>query len=177
MNWLWVAAASAVVYLSLFVLCLSRRRWTLAGLGVAVANLFVAFLNSVAPIRGWADPDYLGFSFGFIRIEQGPGVTLVSGTIFVLAVASFCVALLDQRGAPMWVIVTTDGLLALNIGGALLYGLVTRSGGAKIQLGEYLTIGPLPSTLILIGLFVVPLGLASIWALRRTSVSMRPQGS
>ena len=171
MNWLWVAAASAVLYGSLFVVCLARRRFSAGGLGVAVANLFVAFLNSVAPIRGWADPDYLGFSFGFIRVEQGPGVTLVSGSIFVLAVASFCIALLDRRGAAMWVVVITDGLLAANIGVALAYGLITQPGSAKIQLGEFLTIGPLPATLILIGLFVLPLGFASMWAVRRTSIA------
>ena len=171
MNWLWVAAVVGAVYGSLFVACLVRRRWSWGGLGVAVANLLVALQNSVAPIRGWADPDYLGFSLGFIRVEPGPGVTLVSGTMFLLAVASFCIALLDRRGGPMWLVAVTDGLLAVNIGGALAYGLLTQPGAAEIQLGEYLLIGPLPATLIMAGLFVLPLGFASAWALRRTSLA------
>ncbi len=89
MNWLWVAAASAVVYGILSLACLWRRRWSWGGLLAAVPNLFVALMNSVAPIRGWADPEYLGFSLGFIRVERGPGVTLVSGTMFLLAIAAF----------------------------------------------------------------------------------------
>ena len=71
----------------------------------------------------------------------------------------------------MLLVAVTDGLLALNIGGALAYGLATQPGAAKIQLGEYLTIGPLPATLIMTGIFVLPLGFASVWALRRTSAA------
>ncbi len=171
MNWLWVAAASAAVYGTLFLACLWHRRWSWGGLLAAVPNLFVALMNSVAPIRGWADPEYLGFSLGFIRVERGPGVTLVSGTMFLLAIAAFCIILLDRRGSGMWLVAITDGLLALNIGGALGYGLVTQPSAAKIQLGEYLTIGPLPATLIMAGVFVLPLGFASVWALRRTSAA------
>ena len=171
MNWLWVAAASAVVYGTLFLACLWRRRWSWGGLLAAVPNLFVALMNSVAPIRGWADPEYLGFSLGFIRVERGPGVTLVSGTMFLLAIAAFCIILLDRRGSAMWLVAVTDGLLALNLGIALAYGLVTQPGSAKIQLGEFLTIGPLPATLIMAGVFVLPLGFASVWALRRTTAA------
>ncbi len=171
MNWLWVAAANGVVYGLLFLFCLSRRKWSWSGLGVALVNLLVAFMHSVAPIRGWADPDYLGYSLGFIRVEQGPGVTLVAGTFYLLAVASFCIALLDRRGASMWLVSISSGLLAANIGGSLVYGVMTQPEGVKIQLGEYLTIGPLPAFLILMGLFAVPLGLASVWAYRRTSAA------
>ena len=111
MNWLIVAWISFFVYGSIFAYGLVQKRWTKAGLLVAVFNLFVAFMNSVAPVRGWADPDYFGFSLGFLRMPQGPGVTLVSGSIFIGAIATFSIALLNKTGRPMAFVALFDGLL------------------------------------------------------------------
>ena len=133
--------------------------------------MFWALATSVAPIRGWADPNYHGFSFGLIRVEPGPGVTLVAGTVFVLAVASMCIALLDLRGRPQWLVAGFDGLMALNLGVSLAVDLATRPEMMKIQLGEYLTLGPVPAALVLSLIGFVPLTLAAVWAWhRRASV-------
>jgi hypothetical protein len=167
MNWLIVAWISFFVYGSIFLYCLMQKQWTKTGLFVALFNMLLAFMNSVAPIRGWADPNYFGFSLGFLRVPQGPGVTLVSGAIFVGAVASFCIALLNKTGKPMRFVAVFNGLLAFNIGGKLVLDLVQHPDRVKIQLGEYLTIAPVPATLILIGVFAIPLMTSAMWATRR----------
>ena len=169
MNWLIVAWISFFVYGSIFAYCMAQKRWTKGGLLVALFNLFVAFMNSVAPIRGWADPDYLGFSLGFLRVPQGPGVTVVSGALFLGAVASMSIALLNRTGRPMAFVAGFNGLLALNIGGKLLLDLIRQPDKVKIQLGEFLTLAPVPATLILLGVFTMPLAAAAIWAARRSS--------
>ena len=174
MNWLIVAWISFFVYGSIFAFCLMQKRWTTAGLLVAVFNLFVAFMNSVAPIRGWADPNYFGFSLGFLRVPQGPGVTVVAGAIFIGAVVAFSIALLNKTGRPMAFIALFDGLLGLNIGGKLILDLLQQPDRVKIQLGEFLTLSPVPATLILLGVFTLPLLAAAVWAARRTTVSPVP---
>lgn len=168
MNWLIVAWISFFVYGSIFTYCLVQKQWTKGGLLVAIFNLFLAFMNSVAPIRGWADPAYLGFSLGFIRVPQGPGVTLVSGAIFLAAVASMSIALLNKTGRPMSFVSAFNGVLALNIGGKLVLDLIQQPDKVKIQLGEFLTLAPVPAALILLGVFTLPLAAASIWAARRS---------
>ena len=168
MKWLIVAWISFFVYGSIFACFLMRKRWTKGALLVALFNLFVAFMNSVAPIRGWADPDYFGFSLGFLRVPQGPGVTVVSGAIFIGAVASFSIALLNKIGKPMVFVALFDGLLGLNIGGKLILDLLRHPDQVKIQLGEFLTVPPVPAALILLGVFTLPLLAAAIWAARRS---------
>ncbi len=74
MNWLWVGAAALVVCGSIFIYCVAKRRWTKRGLLVGLVNLPVVALVSVAPIRGWADPEYAGFSVGLLQASQGPMV-------------------------------------------------------------------------------------------------------
>ena len=170
MNWLIVMWVSLFIYGSLFVYCLTRKQWTTSGLLVAVFNLFLAFMNSVAPIRGWADPEYVGFSLGFLRVPQGPGVTLVSGAIFLGAIASFCIALLNKTGKPMRFVAGFNGVLALNIGGKLILDLFQNPERIKIQLGEYLTIAPLPATVLLMCIFAIPLAASAVWASRRTQM-------
>ena len=67
-----------------------------------------------------------------------------------------------------------DGLLGLNIGGKLILDLLRQPDRVKIQLGEFLTISPLPAALILLGVFTLPLLAAAIWAARRVTVSPAP---
>lgn len=168
-NWLWVGAGVMAICFAIFAYCLSRGRWSRSGVLVGLANLFVAALHSVAPIRGWADPQYAGFSNGFFRAEQGPLVTLVAGSILVAALASSCVAVLNRVGRPMLVIAITDGVLALNFAAVLVAGLVTDPSQMRIRLGEYLTIPALPTVLLLLVLFTLPLGASAVWAGRRVS--------
>lgn len=170
MNWWYVAGATTALALAAFIYCAMRGRWTRAGLAVGLGNLPIAFLNAAAPVRGWADPDYFGYSFGLIQIDPGPMVTLITGSIWLLAVYSACVAVLDRRGTPMRVVAVFDGLIAANVVYILVAALLSDPADLRIQLGEYLTLGPAVTTLILTGLFVVPLSLCSLWAWRRAAM-------
>ena len=168
MNWLVVGGVVAVFYLGAFGYCVAQRRWPRGGLAVGLVNLFLAFVHSVAPIRGWLDQDYVGYVFGFLRVPQGPGVTLIAGSIFVLATYSACVAVLDRRAQAMRVVALFDGLIGANLGLALLWSFFREPGLLKLQLGEYVTIGPLGAVLIEGGIMSAPLLLGALWALRRT---------
>ena len=119
MSWLIVAVIVAVFYLGAFGYCVAQRRWTRGGLAVGVTNLILAFAHSVAPIRGWLDQGYVGYVFGFLRVPQGPGVTLVAGSILILATYSACVAVLDRRGRPLRVVAWFDGLIGAKCGSSL----------------------------------------------------------
>jgi hypothetical protein len=171
MNWLWIGAAGFAVLGGIATWCLIQRRWTGGGLAVGGVNLLLAMMNSVAPIRGWADADYRGFSFGYLRVEQGPGVTLVAGALLLGAALCAVIALLHRTGRPMFFVAAFDGVLALDIGTPLVSQLVRDPQSVTIQLGEYLTIGPLAATLILIGLFAAPLALSAYWAVRRVRLA------
>ena len=100
MDWLWVGAVVFGICLAIFAFCVSRKQWSRSGLLVGLVNLAVVGLHSVAPIRGWADPEYAGFSMGLFRAEQGPMVTLIAGSIFLAALVSACTAALNKNGSP-----------------------------------------------------------------------------
>jgi len=164
MNWFIVAAVVAVLYLGAFGFALSRRSWTRGGLAVGIANLPLAFLVSAAPVRGWADPDYAGFVFGLVQVPPGPPVTLVAGSILILATLCACFAVLPVRRARMLLIAGFDALIALNLAGSLVQDLATRPESLRLELGTYVQIGPLGSVLLLSALLVAPLLLCAIWA-------------
>jgi hypothetical protein len=67
--WLWIALVSNVVYWGIFFFLVSHRRWTKASLAVGVLHMIFASLLVVAPIRSLIDPNYIGYSIGFIRFE------------------------------------------------------------------------------------------------------------
>jgi hypothetical protein len=58
--------------------------------------------------------------------------------------------------------------MALNVGGALLLTLVNTPDALKIQLGEYLTIGPLGAAIIMAAMLFLPLTTCAVWAWRRS---------
>ena len=88
--------------------------------------------------------------------------------MFVAAFTA-CVAVLGRTGLPLRVAAVFDALMALNVGAAVLQSLVRRPETMKIQLGEYLTIGPVGATLVEIGLLALPLALSAAWAWRRAA--------
>ena len=93
----------------------------------------------------------------------------VASPVFLAALASACIAVLDRTGPSMWLPTVVDSFLALNFAGILVGGLVTDPDGVRINLGEYLSIPPLPTTLLLLLLFCLPLASSAVWAFRRTS--------
>lgn len=55
-------------------------------------------MNSAAPIRGFVDPNYVGYGFGLLRADKGLVVTLMAGSGFILsAVCAFIATGLDGR--------------------------------------------------------------------------------
>ena len=147
------------------IYCVAKRRWTKRGLLVGLVNLPVVALVSVAPIRGWADPEYAGFSVGLLQASQGPMVTLVAGSLFLAALVAACIVVLNRVGRAMWLPTVVDGFLALNFAIILIGGLVTDPEGVRINLGEYVSVPPFATALLL---FFLPLAGSSLWAYRRT---------
>ena len=152
---------------AVIALCvISREKPTKAAIAVAVANLFVAGLNMFAPYRALLDPGYVGYSFGFVEARRGVAVTIAAGTLFAVAAACAWLALKRPSRGRLLFIAVADGLLFLNIGGALLASWLQGSD-FRIQLGEYLTIPGALALAILLLLLAVPLGASSFWALSR----------
>lgn len=167
-NWLYVGLTAFAVYASVFGYFVAKRRWTRAGLAVGVTNMLFVVLNLAAPFRGAFDPGYAGYSVGLIRLEPGIGVTVVTGLIIVLALASACIAVLNRVGKPMWVVVLVDTALLLLIGLPEAVAVLADPASYRIELGEYLQIPGLVAGLIVLVLFVVPLIASVLWSARRT---------
>lgn len=167
MNWFIVAAIVAALYLGAFIICVAKRQWTVSGLLAGLVQLPLAGLVSVAPVRGWADPDYVGFVFGLLHVPAGPLVTLVAGAILIAATYSACVAVLGLRGKPMLVMATFDALIVVNIVASLVHSYMYKPQSLRLELGEYLQLGPTGALLVQIGLLGLPLALAAIWAWKR----------
>jgi len=69
-NWLYVGIVAASAYLAVAVWCASKRQWTWAAMGVALANFAFVLLNLAAPFRGVLDPEYRGTTSGsFISFQ------------------------------------------------------------------------------------------------------------
>jgi hypothetical protein len=144
-NWLYVALAAFAVYAAILGYFIAKRRWTLAGLGVAAANMMFVLVNLVAPFRGLMDPDYAGYSLGLLHAEPGIMVTLIAGSIVDLA-------LLGLIGIPM------------------LLEALSAPSEFSIQLGEYLAIPGLVAVGIAALLLMAPLVGSAIWSARRIRV-------
>jgi len=166
-NWLYVGLSAFVVYLAIFGYFLSKKKWTRAGIGVALANLLMVMLNLVAPFRGVLDPHYAGYNIGLIHIEPGAWVTVVSGLIVVCALASACIAVLNLRGRAMVFVAVVDSMLLLLIGLPILIEGLANSADFRIELGEYLFIPGIVAVLVSAMLFTVPLAASVIWSTRR----------
>ena len=167
-DWMILAGALLGAALALFFWNAWKRRWTGAALAVGVLNLLVAVMNTAAPVRGLLDPAYRGYRFGLLAADRGPSVALVAGLVLVCAAASAAIAVANPRGAPMLWVAAVDAALLANF--AAGFAQSARAGtGFEIQFGEYLTIPSVPGLFVMILVLLVPLALASLWALRRAA--------
>jgi hypothetical protein len=121
-----------------------------------MAHLVVAGIGSAAPIRGYVDPDYVGFGLGFVQAGQGIDTAVVAGAIWIACVTSAFIAARNRPGPALWLVVLTSAFFALNIGGAWLQGALTDPAANRIQFGEYLTIPGEIATALIFVVFVVP---------------------
>lgn len=166
MNWaIFGLSVSGVMLLAWIVLAFSRR-WSLVGLIVSLACLVMAGLNSAAPVRGFVDPDYPGFTMGLLTAKPSIEVTLIAGAIFLSAIAASFIAILTRSGPPLMFVAGFCAAMLLFIGWPWLQGAITDLDRNAIQFGEYLTIPGWLGTILLFVLLVLPYLVGLIWSTR-----------
>lgn len=143
------------------------------GLVASFGCLLTAAFNSVAPVRGLVDPNYVGYGFGLLQADKGIAVSLLAGVVFVAGAASALIAASKSSGRELWVVAVTCAAFLVINGLPTLGTALTDPGANVIQLGEYLIIPGLLATPILILLLVVPFAVGVVWAPRAGSVILR----
>lgn len=116
-------------------------------------------------MRGYLDPDYTGYGFGFAQADAGLAVTIVAGGIWLMAVLAAFLALARSRFAMLFVLLVS-ALFALDLG----YPLVRDQLQGKapvIQLSESLTLPGTVAIGAILALLVLPFLFATLWAARR----------
>lgn len=113
MHWPTFAMGVSGAAVLLLLPALFARRWTWAGLVVAIANLALLSISAAAPVRGLVDPDYVGYGFGWLHADKGLPVTLMAGGIVLGAFVSALLALRNASGPIMLWLAAFDGFVAL----------------------------------------------------------------
>jgi hypothetical protein len=165
--WGWTFLISNLVYWGVFVR-LGRKgpRKTLPII-VGVVHMFLATVVSVAPLRSFFDPKYLGFGLGLLRFE-GRDATLPATIILIWALASAWFVVARARGRGMFSVAAFDLLFAMNSVAATL----ARPSDHSIQFGDALTISGVWAVVIMLVLFAGAPLVSSAWALRRVEVRL-----
>jgi len=164
-NWAVVALGVLALLVVVWTLVARRAKAGLAAGFVSLAHLLVAGLNSAAPVRGYLDPEYVGYGFGFAQADAGLAVTIVAGAVWLLAVAAGFLALARNRLAMVFVMLVSAAF-ALNLGYPVVRDQLA-GGDQRIQLGEYLTIPGALATAIILVVLVAPFLFGTVWAARR----------
>jgi len=161
-NWAYFAAG---VFAFLFLIWFFRARHANAGFiagVVSFAHLVIAGVNSAAPVQGYLDPAYSGYSFGLLHADPGLPVAMIAGGLWVVCVLSAFLALSHSKGAMVFVALSSVAL-AVILGVPLLQGVMTNPEGNHLQVGEYLSLpGPTATVLIAIA-FVAPFLIGFLW--------------
>ncbi|MBO6575047.1 MAG: hypothetical protein JJ896_06520 [Rhodothermales bacterium] len=168
-NWLYVGLAAFAVYAVIFGRALKKKALTRTGLAVGLGNMLYVVLNLVAPFRGVLDPSYAGYRAGVFDISPGWMVTLVSGSIVVLALTGACLAVRGGRGRRMVLLAAVQVFLLGTIGIPEMISVMADIDQYVIELGEYLRIPGAVAGGLVIGLLVAPPALGLVWSLRRIS--------
>lgn len=143
-----------------------KRQWSWTGLYVSLGCLVFACLNAVAPFRGALDPDYLGYSIGWLKASPGMGVTWIAGTALVASAASALIAASCKSGPFLWLTVLTSAALTVLVGLPLGLSALRDPGSNAIVLGEYVTIPGMVGSAIVLGLMLVPFLIGVVWGTR-----------
>jgi hypothetical protein len=167
MNWALLALSIAGVMTAIWILVLVKSRRSLMSIYVSFAFLLLAAMNSAAPIRGYVDPNYVGYGFGLLHATKGLSVTLMAGGVFLISAVSAFSAARNRRGPGMWIVAVACSAFAAIQGWPWLERMLHHPAGNAIQFGEYLTIPGLAASALLGALLVVPFVLGAPWAARR----------
>lgn len=165
-NWAWFALGVSAV---LLIAWIARAVMAKAGppaLFVGFAHLLVAGLNSAAPVRGYVDPEYVGYGFGLLAADAGLAVTATAGAVWVVAALGAFLALGRARLA-MTFVTLSSAVFAAILGIPLVQGMIDDPASNRIQFGEYLTVPGLAATGLMLVLLVAPFVLGVFWAGRR----------
>ena len=165
----WAAFALAVLTLLLITWCilLAKSRRSFLSIYVSLGLLLLAGMNSAAPIRGFVDPNYVGYGFGLLRADKGLPVTLMAGSVFLVSLVSAFLAVRNRPGSKMWIVAVTCAVFAVIQGWPWLSGVLSNPQANAIQFGEYLTIPGLIGSVLIGALLVFPFVLGVPWAARR----------
>ena len=154
-NWLYVAGALSTALLIVWIIAAVRARPGIPSLIVGFAHLCAAGLNSVTPLRGALDSEYLGYGFGMITAGHGLGVSLIAGAVFLAAATGAFSALRQAWAALLITAATSLGFLVIlgwpwlqdlldgihtsfQIGdGLIIPGFVAKGAFAIIMLGPF----------------------------------------
>jgi hypothetical protein len=163
MNWAVFALGVSAALVSLWLWLVLRRNWSWPGLYASVGCLTAACFNAAAPVRGFVDPNYVGFRFGLVSADQGIGVTLIAGAIFLFGAASALLAVSRRRGRALWILATYCAAMFVIVGIPTLQQSVRDPAGNSIQFGEYLTVPGMVGTAVLILLMALPYAIGAVW--------------
>ena len=166
MNWAVFGISMSAILTAVWVWQLMKKRWHWAGLYASFGCLIGACLNAAAPVRGFVDPDYIGYRFGLVASEKGIGVTLLAGGLFLICATSALLAASRDRGRALWLVAATCAGMFVIIGIPTLQQSVQDPAANSIQFGEYLTIPGILATLISLLLLTLPYAVGAGWALR-----------
>jgi hypothetical protein len=170
MNWALFALSIVAVMLTAWVIVLAKSPRSFASVYVSFAFLLLAGMNSAAPIRGYVDPNYVGYGFGMLRAEKGLPVTLIAGSVFIAAAVCAFIAARNRRGPAMWIVAAVCAVFTVIKGWPWLQNAITDPSSNVIQFGEYLTIPGVVGTALLGTLLVLPFVIGLPWAARRAFV-------
>lgn len=166
-NWgLFGLSVFGVLFVAWLVQVIRHRPSFWMGI-VSFAHLFAAGLCSAAPVRGFVDPQYVGFQFGYLHTGAGIATTLLAGSIFLSAVISAFIAVRNKPGRAMWFVALTSLVFAINLGVSWLQSALSDISQNAIQFGEYLTIPGAVGTVMMFFLFVWPFAMGVGLAPRR----------
>ena len=156
MNWLYIALVNFIIATSCIVYAYTKKNYTRRSIWASLVFIPFILVNLAAPVRGWLDPEYAGYTFGLLYIPPGFLVTLVTGFIFGGCIASVMILIMNKsRKAHLFATVLLSGLIILFSIPSLI-DIVTDFGGNAIVLGEYLRIGGAIVALIYTVLFILP---------------------
>src|SRR4030095_4082321 len=140
MNWALFAVSIAGIMTAIWILVLVKSRRSFMSIYVSFAFLLLAAITSAAPIRGYVDPNYVGYGFGLLRADKGLSVTLMAGGVFLISAVSAFFAARNRRGPGMWIVAVACFAFAVIQGWPWLKGVLHDPASNSIQFGEYLTI-------------------------------------
>lgn len=173
MNWAVFALVVTGILIAIWLFVLVKSQRSIMAIYVSLGFLVLAGMNSAAPIRGFVDPNYVGYGFGLLRADKGLVVTLMAGSVFLISAICAFIAARNRPGRAMWLVAATCAAFTVIQGWPWLEGVLTDPSSNAIQFGEYLTIPGVAASALLAVLLVLPFLLGAPWALRR-ALALQP---